>query len=157
MVVLEKAENYLFATWHNVFVTLWRGTATLETLKRVAVHQGQLDKRFTGGYCALAVLSMKALRMDSEMRAEAARLTDSPGPNLKAIAQVIQGTGLGAATTRMIASGLILVRKKSKTPSKIFDDIPAAARWLLPHIKPSAQEGPATPDALVSAIAQAWA
>lgn len=154
--VLEKHENYLFGTWHNVFVTLWRGTATLETLKRVSVFQGQLDQRFTDGYCALAVImSMKSLRMDSEMRAEAARLTNNPGPNLKAIAQVIQGSGLAAATTRMIASGLMLVRK-TKTPSKLFDDVRAAARWLMPHIRATAQPGPATADELASAIEQAW-
>jgi hypothetical protein len=156
LAVLERGENYLFGTWHNVFVTMWRGTATLEALKRVGAHQRQLDKRFTDGYCALAVLSMSSLRMDSEMRAEAARLTDNPGRNLKAIAQVIQGTGVRAATTRMIAAGLMLVRK-TKTPSKLFDDVPAAVRWLMPHTGLAAQGRPANPDELVLAIEQAWA
>jgi hypothetical protein len=154
--VLERGENYLFGTWRNVFVTMWRGTATLAALQRVSTFQRQLEKRFGGGgYCALAILSMSSLRMDAEMRAEAARLTDNPGPSLKAIAQVIQGSGVRAATTRMIAAGLMLVRK-SKIPSKLFDDVPAAARWLMPHTGLPAREPAATPAELVSAIEQAW-
>ncbi|HXU74467.1 MAG TPA: hypothetical protein VN947_34470 [Polyangia bacterium] len=156
VVVIDRGENHLFGTWHNVFVTMWRGRATLETMKRVSAVQGQLDKRFGGGYCALAVLSMSSLRMDAEMRDEAKRLTDNPGPSLRAIAQVILGTGLGAATTRMVASGLMLVRR-SKTPSKLFDDVASAASWLLPHIRAAAGEGPATPAELVAAIERAWA
>jgi hypothetical protein len=135
VVVIDGGEDHLFGTWHNVFVTLWRGRATLETMKRVSAVQGQLDQRFGGGYCALAVLSMSSLRMDAEMREEA---------------------GLGAATTRMVASGLMLVRR-SKTPSKLFDDVASAARWLLPHIRAAAGEGPATPDELAAAIERAWA
>jgi hypothetical protein len=154
--VLDRGENHLFGTWHNVFVTIWRGPATLDSMKRVGAFQRQLDKRFSDGFCALAVLNMSSVRMDAEMRAEASRLTNSPGPNLKAIAQVIQGTGLGAATTRMVASGLMLVRK-TKTPCKLFDDVNAATRWLLPHIRAAAGAGPATPDALAVAIEQAWA
>jgi hypothetical protein len=156
LAVLDKGENHLFGTWHNVFVILWRDIATLETMKRVGGFSRQLDRRFTDGYCALAVLSMKSLRMDSEMREEASRLTNNPGPNLKAIAQVIHGTGLGAATTRMIASGLNLVRR-SKTPSKLFDDIPAAVRWLTPHLRAVTSGVAATPEALVAEIEQAWA
>src|SRR6478736_9951333 len=105
--VLDRDENHLFGTWHNVFVTLFRGRATLETIKRVSACSQQLDTRFADGYCTIAVLSMSSLQMDADMRAEAARLTNNPGPNLKAIAQVIQGTGFGAAATRMVASGLM--------------------------------------------------
>jgi hypothetical protein len=155
LAVLDRGENHLFGTWHNVFVTLWRGKATLEAMKRVGVYGQQLDARFTDGYCAIAVLSMSSLRMDAEMRKEATRLTDNPGPNLKAIAQVIQGTGLGAATTRMVASGLMLVRK-TKIPSKLFDDVATAARWLMPHIRSTRPGTPATPDELASLIDEAW-
>jgi hypothetical protein len=153
--VLDRGDNHLFGTWHNVFVTMWRGRATLDVMKRVSRFSQELDTRFADGYCALAVLSMSSLQMDAEMRAEASRLTNNPGPNLKAIAQVIQGTGFGAAATRMVASGLMLVRK-TKTPSKLFDDVAAAGRWLVPYIRATG-EGPATPAELVSAIEQAWA
>ena len=149
--VLDRGEHHLFGTWHNVFVTMWRGRATLETLKRVGTFSADLDKRFPRGYCALAVLSMATLRMDAEMRAEATRLSQHPGPNLKAIAQVIQGGGLAAATTRMVASGLMLMRK-TKLPSKLFDDVGVAVRWLMPHISAAT----ASPEELVSAIEQAW-
>lgn len=67
--------------------------------------------RFADGYCALAVLSMAALNRESAARAEATRLSENPGHNLRAIAQVILGTGFGAATARALASGLMLVRK----------------------------------------------
>jgi hypothetical protein len=153
--VLDRGESHLFGTWHDVFVTVWRGRATLDALKRVGQYQAQLEKRFPDGYCALAVLSMASLRMDAEMRAEATRLTNNPGPGLKAIAQVIQGTGLGAATTRMVASGLMLVRK-TKVPSKLFDDVPTAVRWLMPHLRSPAAERLTTPNELATAIEKAW-
>jgi hypothetical protein len=132
--VLERSEHVVIGLWHNCFVTVWRSSATLEAMRRVGEHHRQLDERFTGGLCALAVISVASVRMDAEIRAEATRLSENPGENMTAIAQVILGTGLGAATTRMIASGLMLVRKR-KLPSKLFSDVASAARWLTPYLK----------------------
>jgi hypothetical protein len=154
--VLERDETNIVGLWHNVFVSMFRGTATLEALRRIAAHQKHIDKRFVDGYCALAVVGMASVRMDAAVREEAAHLSQNPGQNLKAIAQVIEGTGLGAATTRMIASGLMLVRK-TPVPSKLFDDVRTAAQWLLPHIKPDPPGATAAIDDLVAAIEQAWA
>jgi hypothetical protein len=153
--VLERDENNIVGVWHNVFVTMFRGKATLEALQRVGTHQRHLDQRFADGYCALAVIAMASVRMDAAVRAEATRLSQNPGQNLKAIAQVIEGTGLGAATTRMIASALVLVRKRT-VPNKLFDDVRSAAQWLLPHIKPDTPGATATVEDLVTAIGQAW-
>jgi hypothetical protein len=154
--VLEQDEIHLVGLWHNVLVTLWRGSTTLESMKQLGVHHREADRRFVNGFCALAVVeAVSSLRMDPEVRAEAARLSQNPGQNLKASAQVIQGTGLGAATTRMIASGLMLLRKKTM-PSKLFDELPAAARWLMAYVKPAAQEPTPTAADLVSAIGQVW-
>jgi hypothetical protein len=74
---------------------------------------------------------------------------------MMAIAQVILGTGLGAATRRMIASGLLLVRKR-KVPTKLFNDVPAGARWLAPYIKSVTPGQTATPEDLVLVLDQAW-
>jgi hypothetical protein len=153
--VLERNDQCLIAIWHNVYVTLWRGTATVENLRRVGHHQQQLDKRFGDGYCALAVLGASTARMDPEVRAEATRLTQNPGQNLKAIAQVIHGSGLAAATTRMIATGLMMLRK-SKMPSKLFDDVSSAVQWLMPYIKPDAAGVEPVVADLVAALEQAW-
>jgi hypothetical protein len=100
-------------------------------------------------------MTMSSVRMDAEVRAEATRLSKNPGQNIKAIAQVIEGTGLGAATTRMIASGLMLLRKTAP-PSKLFEDVRTAAQWLLPHIKPDTPGATVTVDELVAAVGQAW-
>jgi hypothetical protein len=153
--ILDRDDRMLVATWHNVYVTLWRGMATLEGLRRVGHHQQRLDQRFTDGYCALAVIRASVARMDPEVRAEATRLSQNPGQNLKAIAQVIEGTGLGAATTRMIASALMLVRK-TKTPSKLFDDVPAAVRWLMPYIKADTPGATPTAEDLAATLELAW-
>jgi hypothetical protein len=153
--ILERDDLLLAATWYNVYVTLWRGTATLEALRHVGQHQRDIDKRFPDGYCALAVIHASSARLDPEVRAEAARLTQNPGPNLKAIAQVIQGTGLGAATTRMLATGLMLLRK-TKMPSKLFDDVPAAVHWLMRYVKADTPGATPIAEDLVAALEQAW-
>lgn len=154
-VILGRDENYVIGLWHNVFVTMWRDKVTLEGLRLTGLYHRQVDGRFVDGYCALAVLSMAALDMESDVRAEATRLSDNPGRNLKAIAQVILGTGFGAATARTVAAGLQLVRK-AKAPSKIFNDVSTGIRWLEPYIA-AAAPGPApAPADLVSAISVAW-
>jgi hypothetical protein len=153
--LLDRDEHYLIGLWHNVFVTMWRGTATLEAMKRVGFHHREVDKTFVDGYCAIAVMGMTSIRLDPEVRAEATRLSEDPGQNMKAIAQVILGTGLGAATTRMIASGLLLVRKR-KVPTKFFNDVPAGARWLEPYFTSVTGGAKPTPEDLVLVLDQAW-
>jgi hypothetical protein len=153
--VLERGDGYLLGLWHNVFVTLWRGSPTLEAMRRVGVLHDEVDRTFVDGYCVLAVMGMTSVRLAPEVRAEATRLSENPGQHVQAIAQVILGTGLGAATTRMIATGLMLVRKR-KVPTKLFNDVPAGAQWLLPHFRSVTPGQTATVEDLVAVIDQAW-
>lgn len=152
--VIEQNEAVVVALWSNVFLTLWRGAATVSQLRRIGAHHRAIDQSFPEGFCALAVMSGSALSMPPAVRAEAESLSKNPGRNLKAIAQVITGAGFAAAATRAMASGLALVRK-SKVPSRFFGDIPSAARFLMPYVAPGPEGLAPRSEDLVIAIEQA--
>lgn len=154
--VIEQNEAVVVALWSNVFLTLWRGTATVEQLRRIGAYHREVDSAFPGGFCALAVMSSSGLRMPPDVRAEAEGLAKHPGRNLRAIAQVITGTGFAVAATRAIASGFALVRN-AKVPSRFFGDIPSAARFVMPFVAPGPKGLALRSEDLALAIERAWA
>lgn len=117
------------------------------------MYHEQINRRFTNGFCALAIMHLNALDLPPEARAEAKQMSDNPGSNLKAIAQVILGTGFGAAATRAVASGLMLVRK-TKVPTKLFDDVASGLTWLMPNIKPVSHHGKPVPEEFLLGLEQ---
>jgi hypothetical protein len=154
LTIIERRDGLIVGLWGNVFLTLWRGGATVELLQRVRAHHLEADRKLPGGFCALAVMSGPMLHMSPDARAEAESLSKNPGRNLTAIAQVITGTGFAAAATRALASGLMLVRK-GNVPTKIFSEVAPAARWLTPYFAPAPGGVAPRPEDLALAVERA--
>ena len=129
--IFVSDEAHLAAIHRNVYITAWWGETTVARLKRVGEIQNELARKWPKGFVALALIRSSNVNMPADVRAEAEKLTKAPAPNLKAIAQVIAGTGFAAAAIRSVATGMRII-SRSKTPSKIFDTLDNASTWLVP-------------------------
>ena len=128
--VVERSDGHLVATYKNVFVTMWWAPARVEQLRGLPAHQDEMGRRWPGGWGTLAVLGADAGKISAEVRAEGERITKHQKQGMRAIAQVIEGTGFGAAAVRSVASALTLF-KRSGPPTKIFDALGPGVAWLM--------------------------
>ncbi len=131
--MLASDGAHLAATYRNVFITAWWGDTTVERLKRVGEFQEDVARRMSKGFVALALIRSANTNLPADVRAEAERLSKTPAPNMKAIAQVIYGSGFAASMIRSVATGMQIVSRMPK-PTKIFDTLETAATWLVPHM-----------------------
>jgi len=131
--VLASDEAYLAATYRNVFLTAWWGETTVARLRRVGVIQGDVERQWPKGFVALALIRSANANLPADVRAEAERLSSQPSASLRAIAQVIYGTGFAAAAIRSVATGMQIVTRQPR-PTKIFDTLENAAAWLEPRV-----------------------
>ncbi|HEX4515297.1 MAG TPA: hypothetical protein VH054_17240 [Polyangiaceae bacterium] len=131
--IFVSDEAHLAAIHRNVYITAWWGETTVERLKRVGEIQNELARKWPAGFVALALIRSSNVNMPADVRAEAEKLSKEPAPNLKAIAQVIYGSGFAAAAIRSIATGMVLVARRPR-PTKIFGTLEGAATWLAPQM-----------------------
>lgn len=127
-------EAHLAAIHRNVYITAWWGETTVARLRRVGEIGHELARKWPKGFVALALIHSKnAPSLPPDVRAEAQKLSREPAENMRAIAQVIYGSGFVAAAVRSIATGMVLLQR-SKKPTKIFGTLENAATWLVPHM-----------------------
>ncbi len=126
-------EAHLAAIHRNVYITAWWGETTAARLKRVGEIQTELARKWPAGFVALALIRSSNANMPADARAEAEKLSKEPAMNLKAIAQVIYGSGFAAAAIRSVATGMVLIAR-SPRPTKIFGTLENAATWLAPRM-----------------------
>ena len=147
--VFVSDDAHLAALWHDVYVTAWWGDTTVARLRGVDAYQREVLRRRPAGFVALALLSSSKVGMSAEVRAEAERVSRESPPQLRAIAQVIHGTGFAAAAIRSVATGITMLSTRGRAV-KIFDTLEPAAAWLAPRA--NALLAPAshvTPDTMV--------
>jgi hypothetical protein len=133
VIVLAEDEGFVLGAYRSVFINIWRGVATMERLRRTLRESEGLARKFPDGYGTLAILGAAHVAMPPEVRAFAEQLSRNPPASLKAIAHVIEGSGFGAAATRSLAAGMMLLNRAG-SPIKIFDRPEAAAIWLMPRL-----------------------
>jgi hypothetical protein len=152
VLVFEHEPGYGAGLWHNVFATIWRDAPALEQLQRLEAHQQEAARRCPAGFVAIAVLPSQHTNMSHELREAAEHLSTHPSPALVAIAEVITGTGFVAATTRMIATGMALLNRR--TPVKLFASLEEAARWVSQRAGAVPGAAAFTPSELIAALAE---
>jgi hypothetical protein len=143
---------FLAALYRNVFITAWWGETTVARLKRVGAVQSEVARAWPKGFVALALIRSANTNLPPDVRAEAERLTKDPSSCLRAIAQVIHGSGFAAAAIRSIATGMQLLSRHGR-PSKIFDSLDNATVWLVPQMSQlPGPPGTVTPEELARVV-----
>jgi hypothetical protein len=150
LAVLESDGEALVGLWRNVLVLAFRDQPTAEGLRRMGAVQRDVAARFPGGYAALAMLPMvRRPAMTRELREEAERLTSSSPPELRAVAEVIDGKGFLAATLRSVATSMVMLTRPA-WPMRVFAGVEPAAAWLATWVDREARAS--APRRLVEAI-----
>jgi hypothetical protein len=132
--VLASDETFLSAIYRNVVVTAWSGPPTLAKLESVGDAQRQANRRCANGFVAISLIRHISLKMSPEIRVAAERLSKEPPHGLRAVAQVVYGTGFASATMRSVVTGFQLITRRDH-PMKVFADLDAAAEWLEPTVR----------------------
>jgi hypothetical protein len=137
--ILHVHERSIIGVWNNVFVMIWRDLPSAERLRIAGALERKVAARFPDGFVVLAVLPTINLRLPSDVREEAERLSLDRPRELKAIAQVIEGKGFIAASVRSVAVGVVMLARPQKdgdgvqrerTPMRIFSGVEPASAWL---------------------------
>ena len=136
--------------WHNILISIWLESATVNHLRRVDRHTRDMSKQWPGGFSSISVVASFSKMPNAEVRAEAERLAATPTQNARGGALIIEGTGLLAAAIRAMLVGMFAFSNQ-RVPTKIFDNIDRAAPWVLSLLPPV--EG-VTAEALVNAVSE---
>jgi hypothetical protein len=147
--ILTAGGRDLVGLWQNVLVLAFRSAPSVEQLRALEGIQRDVAARFPHGYVSLAVLPGLSRPLDAEVRDSALALTASSPPELRAVAMVIDGRGFLAATTRSLATGIVLLTRP-RWPVKIFPGVEPAAAWLASWVERAAR--PSAPRRIAEAI-----
>jgi hypothetical protein len=133
LIVLDRSEGHLIATFDNVLVTAWRAPGTMEQLRALPRHAESLARRYPKGYGTLLLLSPDAVKASAEVRAEGNRVAKNPVGITLATANVLEGKGFGAAALRALMHTYTMLNP-NRTPTRTFDTLPPAATWLMAQL-----------------------
>lgn len=131
--VLEPAAGgVLVASWRGVFINVWNRTATVPTLRRLGALTDSMRAEHPGGFVTIAIIPTHLALTPADARKEAEVVTARAAGCTHALAYVFEGTGFGAAATRALVTGVMLIQRQ-RIPSRVFDRIEPACEWLLPR------------------------
>jgi hypothetical protein len=110
-------------------VLRWRKSVneTRFQLQREAIEH--VAARYPGEAGILCIIEPTSEPPPQELREAAASLLTRLGPQLRAVAFVVEGSGFRAAMIRGVLSGIELLRR-STYPTRYFADVGRAAAWV---------------------------
>lgn len=129
--VLYEDDELEIAAWCNVVYNRWKTTPTKLELQRLGEIQREVVDSVPGGrVMSVTVISREAgVLLDAPARKEAERLAREGRRTLIGLAQVVEGTGFAAATTRAVMSGVQLAVRPGY-PAKVFSSIDESMPWV---------------------------
>lgn len=130
-----------FAVAGNCILSTWTGPPRANHLARFDELMAALAPEYPQGVVMFVALEPGAMMTDARDRRETEAAYTRWAHALKAVAQVVEGHNLWAATARSIMTAMRLVDRKPY-PIKVFSDSREAARWCAPHVLlPDARSG----------------
>ncbi len=122
-----------FAVCGNCILSTWMGPPRPNHLARFDELMSALAPEYADGVVMYVALEPGAMMTDAKDRRETEAAYTRWAHALRAVAQVVEGQNLWAATARSIMTAMRLVDRKPY-PIKVFSDTREAARWLAPHL-----------------------
>lgn len=126
--------DFTVASFANVIVWNFRVAVTLTYMQRAELVHKDLQRRYPNGFGVMTIVSEKVgLSMPADARQKAGEIVKQFQHNYCAISDVVEGSGLKAATVRGVMAGIRLFGKNT-CPVKVYADAEEAARWIVPHL-----------------------
>jgi len=136
LVALEK--DYCLATWHEIFILIWRHETTLDGLRALDHALRDHERTYPGGCGLLTIIEQGAPMPSSDVRTAMARFMTEAARIIKSSAVTFEGAGFRAAAVRGVVTGLTMLARQPY-PHKVFATVDEAARWLSGSLKATAQ------------------
>lgn len=147
--ILEKDDNYVLASWQQIFAVVWRWDTTLEGAQALQRECSKFAMRHPRGIGLLTIVSEKAPMPASPARQAVASFLTHGSSYIKCSAVLMEGTGFRAAAVRSVVTGLTMLAKQAY-PHRVCS-VPDAVSMLSREL-PVASGQAINPTALRAAI-----
>lgn len=131
--LVQIGDGIVLAQIGPVCVAIWR---TQPTAERFEIQRSCLQaavKKRPGNTVFMCVVEAGTEPPDENIRKASSNMVTDLGPDLKAVALVIEGTGFKAAISRTVLSGIVFLIR-SPTPIKYFESAASGAAWLSQYV-----------------------
>jgi len=118
--IVAKREDYVLASWQQVFAVIWRRETTLVGATHLRSACKDFARRHPRGIGLLTIVAENAPLPPSAARNEVAAFLAEGSAFIKCSAVVFEGSGFRAAAVRSVVTGLTLLAKQAY-PHKVCD------------------------------------
>jgi hypothetical protein len=146
---VEADDNYVLASWQQIFAVVWRQDTTLEGVQALHRECRKFATKHARGIGLLTIVSAKAPMPPSPVRQAVADFLAQGSTYIKCSAVLMEGTGFRAAAVRSVVTGLTMLARQAY-PHRVCS-LPDAVT-LLAHTLPVASNPAVNPTALRAAI-----
>jgi hypothetical protein len=109
--ILAKNQDYLLASWGDIFAVVWFGDTTVEGVLHVHAAFTDFAVSNAGGKVLLTIVSRSASSPSSAARHELATFLTKAAVYLRCSAVIMEGTGFRAAAVRSVVTALNMLAK----------------------------------------------
>lgn len=128
-IVRAASQDYLFATWGDLVIAVWRGVTTLTGVRLGQHFFQQHAQQCPSGVLLMTIIEEGAPAPGTQERAALGMLLQSETGRTRRSAVVYEGTGFRAATVRSVVTGLALI-SRPPFPHKVFATVAEASLFL---------------------------
>jgi hypothetical protein len=128
--VWHAADGLALADIDNVFVAIWRASATRARFDWQRHCMGESVHRHPSGTAFLCVIEPTSRPPDDELRRASADMIAEHESSLRCVGVVIEGEGFRAAVTRGVLSGMVLLLPNRKVPVSYASTVGEATNWI---------------------------
>jgi hypothetical protein len=127
--LLQHDAVWTCATWHDLFLLVWRGQATAARAVENVRFLDEFSAARPGGFCLLIVLEPSASPPDDRARQMLAECMRRNSQSVRGAAYFIPMEGFKGSLMRSVVTGLSLLARETFT-TRVFARLPEATRWL---------------------------
>lgn len=113
----------------DLLVEVLRGNPGVEAIKAVRAQIPAQANTAGGGLRFIIVIPASVSIPGADVRTEIVEFLRTGADSLRAVAAVIEGTGLRASAIRSVSTGASLAAR-SRIPMKVFKNVADAAAWM---------------------------
>jgi hypothetical protein len=111
--IVEKEEDYVVASWQQIFAVVWRHETTLKGVQTLHDECRKFATKHPQGIGLLTIVSAGAPMPTSPVRQAVADFLAQGSAYIKCSAVLMEGTGFRAAAVRSVVTGLTMLAKQA--------------------------------------------
>jgi len=154
MLTAQIIDGQRFAAYGNCVINTWSNAVRSEHLAVFDLTVGKVAECYPDGLVFFVVIEQGAPLLDAEQRKEIEAVYARWAPQMRAVAQVVEGGNLWSVTIRSLMTAIRLVQRRPY-PTRVFTEVEEGAEWLGPFVGAPANDSASDAVAgLVANIAQ---